>query len=257
MQPGRTYAMALQSRLNGVWQNGDQTTIHSPVKRVPAGPEAKAFLTFSPDMASFLNRAAFVKASGRQIKVDEVSFTLSCKARVLAATFLKAMVCSVVPNSKVFSNSNGPLVTKSTLASDGFLKPLNTVSQPVYSPPVPSADMVQKQTFSTVQQIIPISRAFRSILKDLDHCQSYPTPQTTARRSARIRAKKMKTLGIHEQQLKEEDVFFINSLTAGEIARLAGKCGLILPEEETTTPILLLKNIEIQRCSLAAAKPRA
>ena len=66
------------------------------------------------------------------------------------------------------------------------------------------------------------------------------------KRSACIRTKKLKNLRIAEQNLWEEDVFFINSLVAEDSQdgwQEVGKCGLILPAEETATPIKLLKRL--------------
>ena len=48
------------------------------------------------------------------------------------------------------------------------------------------------------------------------------------KRIARLRAKKVKALGLIEDSLNEADIFFINSLTNTELIKLGNQCGIIL-----------------------------
>ena len=60
---------------------------------------------------------------------------------------------------------------------------------------------------------------------------------SSSKRSARIRSKKLKSLRIAEQNLREDDLFFINSLTASDIAKLGHKCGFIFLQNNATIHI--------------------
>lgn len=57
----------------------------------------------------------------------------------------------------------------------------------------------------------------------------------------------LKSPGLTEHLLKDEGILFINSPTAGDIAKWQKKCGLILPDAEEAAPMLQLGSLEIQR----------
>lgn len=58
------------------------------------------------------------------------------------------------------------------------------------------------------------------------------------------------SLGIKEITLKKEDILFINLLNIGDIAKLAKKCGLVLPKDEELVSIKYLCTLEVQRFSI-------
>ena len=63
-----------------------------------------------------------------------------------------------------------------------------------------------------------------------------------------IRSKKLKSLGVVEQDLNEEDLLFINSLTTGDIIWMGHKCGFLFTEDTESSSIKRMKVLELQCC---------
>lgn len=74
------------------------------------------------------------------------------------------------------------------------------------------------------------------------------TATCNSKRSARLRAKKVKTLGLIENSLNEADIFFINSLTNAELIKLGTQCGIILNQSNQITATDKLRKMELHRC---------
>lgn len=85
-----------------------------------------------------------------------------------------------------------------------------------------SCMMAFRDTFGKYyHQPIPIVQAFETILKDLKLLRPVPTSLPTKKRSTHPRSKNIKSLSLTESSPKKEDIHFINSLMAGDIAKLA------------------------------------
>ncbi|KAG1335031.1 hypothetical protein COCNU_03G011500 [Cocos nucifera] len=160
-------------------------------------------------------------------------------------------------------------------------KPKNTPTKYLLtSEPLASSTVPKKTKSSITNHLIPMAQVFSRILnscKGSQQQQDYLPTSTEARlhptltlhssqplskpssnketfnenlckRSARIRTKKIKLLGLVEDSLASADILFINSLTAAQISEMGKKCGLILDPSGQLNPCDKLKEMEIQRC---------
>ncbi|KAG1342297.1 hypothetical protein COCNU_05G005260 [Cocos nucifera] len=85
------------------------------------------------------------------------------------------------------------------------------------------------------------------------HVRSRRSTTPASKRSVRLRAKKVKMLGLDEVSLCSEDIFTINSLTANDIRNLGLKCDFIFPTADDEA-IHELKQLELARYKFAPNK---
>ncbi|KAG1333999.1 hypothetical protein COCNU_03G001180 [Cocos nucifera] len=74
-------------------------------------------------------------------------------------------------------------------------------------------------------------------------------PSPVAKRSTRIHNKKARALGLEIDSLSKDDIIFINSLTAGDLAKLGVACGVKFHTSVTNDPIGRMKMLEQEHCN--------
>ncbi|XP_073117078.1 uncharacterized protein [Elaeis guineensis] len=74
----------------------------------------------------------------------------------------------------------------------------------------------------------------------------------TSKRSARLRSKKLKSLGLVEDSLSMAGILYINSLTPAQVMELRSSYGLLFDNGSQPNPIDKLKAMEILRCGKTA-----
>lgn len=84
--------------------------------------------------------------------------------------------------------------------------------------------------------------------------KKHKTPNNPTKRSVRLRSKKIKSLGLIEESLLDNDILFLNSLTVSQIQDMGKKCGMIFAPWQQMNPIEKLKAMEIQRCRMTSGQ---
>ncbi|EHA8588612.1 hypothetical protein COCNU_scaffold005961G000050 [Cocos nucifera] len=187
------------------------------------------------------------------------------------STWRKGDLLGGLPRSSIFSHDHPHtclprLATKQqspAIIYNNYLQistAQSTRSTTSYSPP------------SSSMATIPVMQAFSTILKALGTpLSSTKVSQTNAqpqqivvnsikgrdaetplrKRSARLRTKKVKALGLVEETLTDRDILFINSLTPTQVTDMGKLCGLLFEGGGHPNPIDKLKLMEIKRCGKA------
>ena len=152
----------------------------------------------------------------------------------------------------LLQTSNLPPRDLMTITTDSYLT-LTLDSTPTK----PHIDRIIKEVpESSAPALIPSSKVFENILSSLlvkpkttvvMETQTIWTVSSTAtatKRSASIRGKKIKMLGLQDKNLQSDDILFLNSLTLKEIRSLAQDCGFLFPEASEEV-ILRMKRWEL------------
>lgn len=112
------------------------------------------------------------------------------------------------------------------------------------------------------QETMPITKIFSYLVKALGGSfnpltSAYKATSATPsvyKRSARLRIKKAKALGMDIATLSDQDILFINSLTLGDIATMGVKCGEQIPTHTLEDAASRLKSIELYHCKLMSVE---
>ena len=74
------------------------------------------------------------------------------------------------------------------------------------------------------------------------------TPSTVTKRSVHIRKKKLKVIGLKNQNLSDKDILLINFLTVGNLILLGQKCSIKVMTDTSKDLVLKLKNLKTYKC---------